>query len=526
VPKYGGSATQIVTILGQQFDPWMFFGAHWYMYEQLFQWDWHIDRDVWAFKAEGAPMDCFTGLLADTWEWEDPKTLVVNLKQGVKWHNRAPTNGRELTADDVVWHYDRQLGTGSGFTQLNPFTGPMLDAVVNVTKRDKYTIAVNFKEPTPLANWWAITAPQCANMMEPPETVEVDNTDYNYCSGTGAFMVTDFIIGNSLTLSRNPDYHQFDTAYPDNRLPYLDELKLLYIVDRSTQIAALRSGQADILYGLDWQTADSMKKTNPEIVINSFPVMGMTMDFRLDKEPFTDIRVRKAMQMAINIPLIAERHFGGYVSSDPPNMLADVYKGWTRPYAEWPEDIKKEYVYDPDQAKKLLADAGYPNGFDTNCYAQTTDDLDLVQILQAFWAEIGVDMEINVMDRPQFIPFVQAGKHDQMRVNFFCNMIFQVDHAYGDRTSTESMNNIYAPAEEAAVYDDLFAQFLAAPDEATAQQLGIQMQDYCYQQHWFVLGPGRETFVANQPRLKGYAGESTASFPETWVWKHWWIDEG
>ena len=88
------------------------------------------------------------------------------------------------------------------------------------------------------------------------------------------------------------------------------------------------------------------------------------------------------------------------------------------------------------------------------------------------------------------------------------------------------MNNIYAPAEEAAVYDDLFEQFLAAPDEATAQQLGFQMQDYCYRQHWFVLGPGRESFTANQPRLKGFSGESTASFPETWFWKHWWIDEG
>ena len=73
-------------------------------------------------------------------------------------------------------------------------------------------------------------------------------------------------------------------------------------------------------------------------------------------------------------------------------------KGWGFPYEEWPQDLKDEYAYNPTAAKKLLADAGYPNGFKTNVVADTAGDMDLLQIVKSYFAEVGIDMEIRPME--------------------------------------------------------------------------------------------------------------------------------
>ena len=90
-------------------------------------------------------------------------------------------------------------------------------------------------------------------------------------------------------------------------------------------------------------------------------------------------------------------------------------KGWGFPYEEWPQDLKDEYAYNPTAAKKLLADAGYPNGFKTNIVADAAGDMDLLQIVKSYFADIGIDMDIRPMETAAWIAFVQIGhKHDQL----------------------------------------------------------------------------------------------------------------
>ena len=126
-----------------------------------------------------------------------------------------------------------------------------------------------------------------------------------------------------------------------------------------------------------------MRKTNPEILQVFTPLPPtFTLDMRIDKTPFNDIRVRKAMQMAIDLPAIAKDYYRGTVEPYPDTLTSRYMKGWGFPYEDWPQELKDEYAYNPAAAKKMLADAGYPNGFKTNIVVDTTTDMDLLKMVK------------------------------------------------------------------------------------------------------------------------------------------------
>ena len=117
----------------------------------------------------------------------------------------------------------------------------------------------------------------------------------------------------------------------------------------------------------------------------------------------------KAMQLAIDLPGIAKNYYKGSVEPYPSSLTSRALKGWGFPYEEWPQDLKDEYAYNPTLARKLLADAGYPHGFKTNIVADTTGDLDLLQVVKSYFADVGIDMEIRPMDSTEWIAYVLNG---------------------------------------------------------------------------------------------------------------------
>jgi peptide/nickel transport system substrate-binding protein len=141
----------------------------------------------------------------------------------------------------------------------------------------------------------------------------------------------------------------------------------------------------------------------------------MTIEPRNDVKPFSDIRVRKAMQMAINLPAIAKDYYKGTVEPYPVMLTSRYMKGWGFRYEDWPQDLKNEYAYNPAAAKQLLAQAGYPDGFKTNVVTDKVKSKELLQIVRSYFAAVGIDMEIRMMDTTSFIDLVMHGKkHDQM----------------------------------------------------------------------------------------------------------------
>ena len=141
-------------------------------------------------------------------------------------------------------------------------------------------------------------------------------------------MLDDFVTEVSATLGRNPDYWGYDGRFPENKLPYADEIKMIVIQDISTTLAALRTGKIDWVSDINLQQSTSLKQTSPEIIQTTKPTAGWTIDFRNDVVPFNDIRVRKAMQLAIDRDTLAATFYGGAVDGTPPGMISKAYKGW------------------------------------------------------------------------------------------------------------------------------------------------------------------------------------------------------
>ena len=170
------------------------------------------------------------GRLAESWEIAtDWTSYTFNIRHGVYWQNIAPMNGREFTAQDVVWNFDRDLGLG-GDPPAPLFPSTNFPGILSITAPSTYTVVFNLRTPS-MSLLTMMLGILIDNFMMPPEAVaewgNVQNP--NHQIGTGPFILQDFVAQSSITAIRNPNYYLSDPNYPANQLPYLNEVKILDI---------------------------------------------------------------------------------------------------------------------------------------------------------------------------------------------------------------------------------------------------------------------------------------------------------
>jgi peptide/nickel transport system substrate-binding protein len=417
-PQYGGEMVIRANRNIADFDPYSPLLPHIFSawMEKLFTDDWTMDPDIFDYKAHWRPSQYVKGFLAERWEFTDMTTFVVHLRKGIHWQDIPPACGREFNADDVVFHYNRLCGL-DGFRKPSPLHKAFKD-LNSVVAADKYTIVFKWKTPNPELIMETLFQISPATCIENPETVKkwgnLDN--WQHAIGTGPFVLTNFIPGKSATLTKCPNYWGYDERYPKNRLPYLDTVKYSMIPDEAEAVDAMRAGKLDIIDHISPMQVQAITRTNPEILQFTHPDSNaFSIDPRNDVKPFNDIRVRIAMQMAIDLPTIAKMHYHGAVEPYPATLTSRYMKGWGFPYEEWPQALKDEYAYNPNEAKKLLTEAGYPNGFKTNIIAEADSDEKLLQIIKSYFAQVGIGMEIRILQTARWIVFVQTDhKQDQL----------------------------------------------------------------------------------------------------------------
>lgn len=484
-----------------------------YWKESLFARDWAVDRSIWPFFTRFTPVEYLEGLLAKSWEQTDSTTITINLRTGVKWHDKPNVKGQEFTAYDVQQYYDRILSRSNQYYQYR------FSYVKKVTATDKYTIVVTFKKPG-IVGFFQFADPDVYNLMGAPESPNSEGglTDWKNAVGTGPWILTDFIPSSSMTFIKNPDYWGYDEKYSQNELPYADSVIVLAIPDTSTALAALRTGKIDMLSHITWREAEGISRTNPEILQAKWPSPGLSLELKCDKAPFNDIRVRKALQMSIDREAVAETYYGGTVEGVPAGLISPMYKGWCKPYTQWPKELQQEYSYNPTRAKELLAEAGYPNGFITNCFATSNSDLGLLQIISSYFGNIGIDMEIRVRELGVFLASASAGKQDQMILTngtgFTLSPITALSFRQsGNRRNYTSNNDSY--------YDSFISQVENATSLDLVKGIVSEADLYATEQHWTVNICPIANHVLWQPYLKGFNGELD---PGAFDFARWWID--
>ena len=516
-PTYGGTLTLFSATNITGFDDWNNPGATsiqnaWE--DALVADNWALDPSTFAYQLAFRPNDYEVGSLGTSWEFTDPLTYVVHLRQGIHWQNIAPANGREFVADDVVFHFDRREGWGHGYTTPSPYyaAATIWQSLKSVTAPDKYTVVFKFAGVSEESICETLQGGGSDEYYESPDAVKAYTSpsnpqinDWRYCIGTGPFMWQDFVSGSSATLVRNPNYFGHDERYPQNQLPYIDTLKVLIIPDPATELAGMRTGKIDVIDNISLTNAQQMKKTNPEILQLTYPGGVPSIDPKNDVKPFNDIRVRQAMQMALDLPTIAATFYGGTCPSTPSTMTSMYMAGWTYPYDQWPQALKDSYAYNPTKAKQLLSDAGYPNGFKTDIVAANNNDLDLLQIVKSYYSVIGIDMTINVYDFATWNTMVRAKKHDQLAYN---NSIgFTFPPLMGFRRFQSTSGNNWCDVNDPA-WDALYLKALAATSTSDTKALVVQGNTYMASQQWEITLCNPNLFALYQPWLKGYNGQS------------------
>jgi peptide/nickel transport system substrate-binding protein len=248
-------------------------------------------------------------------------------------------------------------------------------------------------------------------------------------------------------------------------------------------------------------------------------------------KPFNDMRVRKAMQMAIDLPSLATNYYGGTVNPNPSTLTTYYNKGWGLPYDQWPQDLKDEYAYNPTQAKKLLADAGYPTGFKTNVVAEASADIDMLQIIQSYWSAIGIDMEIRTMDTASWNIFVRVQKkYDQLsfRSNGSLGLAFE-PMTQLTQFQTGNSSNYYGLSDSG--FDAFYPKALSATNIDEIKQIVKDANLLVARQHYLISLLQPVTFGLCQPWLKGFTypigavGSSSGPFMIGFYGARYWIDQ-
>jgi len=528
-PQYGGTlevATMFATLSALSWDPydwnWKLNHDTGEFYEQLVAGD--LDKSIkkggkYAYTIDAfLPPDAQRGELAEKWEITDkPLQVTFHLRKGVMFPDKPGVmKSREMTADDVVFSYERLRSSPK-------YISTYYDFVDKVEAKDKYTVVYTFKEYN--AEWDYRLAWGFYSVVTPKEVVAAGANNWKNVNGTGPFMLTDFVQGNSNTYEKNPIYWDKEKlGGTEYKIPFVDKLVYRTIRDETTQLAALRTAKIDLLETINPRYLPELKKSAPDLVWSKrLTVLGSFMAMRNDVKPFDDVRVRRAMNLAINKKEIVSAHYGGEAELHAYPMHPD-WTGYFDPLDKLPPAAKEMYEYDPAKAKKLLAEAGYPKGFTfTMEYcACSPDHVELAPLLAAYLEQVGVKAELKPMEYSAFLSAMTTKKHA-------AGYLMNSSHTNPTTSIRKSFvtGQTWNPALYSnAGFDATMDEVYRTPDETKRQKMLRELTTKIIEDAPYIWLPTQYVYAAWWPWVKNYNGElSVGSLRPGPIYARVWIDQ-
>jgi peptide/nickel transport system substrate-binding protein len=444
-------------------------------------------RHAFSDEAAGYTDLSLKGDLAESWQGSsDQRQWTFKLRRGVKWQNVPPLKGRELVAADVKYCFEAYAKEG-----VQAFT---FQEIEGMETPDTHTLRVHLKTPNALF-------PQ--NVAEPVsvifarEVLEEDGDLKKRLIGTGPYILKEHTRKVRVVLQRNPDY--FDTGRP-----YVDEYVILSAPDSATRMAAFRTGQSDFLPLQGASEVEAVRKTNPTAVVQALTpsITPFGLALAQDRPPFNDVRVRRALSLAIDrqkqVDTVYEGH--GIVTSGVPWIYYQDAKPTAKDLGPW-------WQYRPADAKKLLAEAGHPNGFETTLFyyeyfPQMTSQVQLVQ--QDLKKNLNINAKISKLDYTSYYGRYVEGKWDGMAWGFQSGHAVGLDertYVYMHSKSTKNFFRVNDP-----VIDELTVKLRQTPDRAEQRATARRIVDREYDQVLRMWMPHGSNFVLFQPYLRNVAG--------------------
>jgi len=467
--------------------------------------------------------------LCERWERPEPSTYVYYIRKGIRWHNKPPTNGREMDAYDIAFSLNRNWDNPKSF----PYGAhPRANFVESIEATDKWTVVCKATDCQKALTVHAVVGWHIS--IFPPEAIEEygDLNDWRNSVGTGPFMIVDVVDGSSVTFERNPNYWRKHPIFSEDTMPYLDGIKWLIIPDASTRLAAMRTGKIDHMSGLTWEDAKGLMESNPELEYFEYSgYVGTGIHLRVDKPdlPTYDVRVRQALAMAVDNELIRDTYYEGRADllTFPTGKGIKDYESFYIPLEDMPQIVREQFEYHPDKAKQLLAEAGYPDGFKTTvvCHSVGATHVELLSIVKDSWADIGVELEIDAKEYAVHTGMSFSKSFPEHIMNWTIGSI-PTTHIKYRKLHLYNQSMVDDPYCEEVVdaMEKLSCEVDYDYDERDRIMKGIV--PYVLEQAYIIQFPAPWRYTFWHPWVKGYQGELEIGWIEYRTWQLYpWIDQ-
>lgn len=406
--------------------------------------------------------------LAEDYEIVDDTTYEFQLRDDVRFHN-----GRLITAEDVKYSIERVLDPDVPSPEAFE-----LEPIERVEVLDDHTLRIITEEPfAPILHGLAFGLG-----VHPEEAVE-EHGDLRFDAvGAGPFELVEYEPDSRFVLEAFDDF--FEGA------PAVDTVEYHVIADPTTRVTALRSGDVDVARFTDPKIVRPLEM-DPNITVDSTG-MPRILHYHLNnrREPFDDARVRLAMSYAIDRQEIVDLVFLGNAS--PTGPIPPSMGDWALPVEELPG-----YEHDPDLAREMLAEAGYPNGFESSIIASTRFpiDIEIAQVMAEQLAEVGIEMQIRTVEWGDMLD-MWIERHDFDTLLIASNTgrdpdanFFRRFHSESDRNAVGYVNpevdELMERGRETIPYEERYEIYAELQRIITEESPKIFLTDYpLYEAYW------------------------------------------
>jgi ABC-type transport system substrate-binding protein len=324
--------------------------------------------------------------LATGWEpSEDGLSWTFTLREGVEFQDGTPFN-----AEAVKFNLDRFLNPDNAFTFRF-----LISTVSDVEVVDEYTVRLNLSAP--FAPLLTNLTHNTISMMSPASVEEYGEDITENPVGTGPFTLGSWQRGERITLER------FDGYWGEQ--PGIEAVTFLTVPENTTRMALVESGEAHVAVRVPPQDVARLDALEDITVENVSGLRTIYIYFNHTKEPFTDERVRRAINHAVDKDLIAEFVHGGAVRPSDAPIAPNIF-GYT-PVGE--------YEYNPELARQLLAEAGFPDGFSVTLHCPTgryPQDIQTCEAIQPQLAEVGIEATIETLEWTSYLEFTNRAQSE------------------------------------------------------------------------------------------------------------------
>jgi peptide/nickel transport system substrate-binding protein len=445
--------------------------AAWVMHERLVQMDENMDIQP---------------VLATEWEEsEDGMSWTFKLREGVTFHN-----GKPFGVEDVVYTFERILNPDVGATALR-----LLNFVTAVEAVDEQTVRFDLQRPS--AEFLILLSFYNASIIQRDRD---DESLRNEPIGTGAFQFTEFLPGERLRMTRNENYWQ-----PD--LPYLDEVQHVYMTEANARMEALNSGVVDMVWNLEIEQIPVVEANNDLQVINSFEMNSQPIILNMNHSPLDDVRIREALKLCVDREGMMQvaTQGRGTIANDQP-----VYV-WHPLHADIPP--REQAI---DQAKALLAEAGYADGL-TLTMATSSIRSGMHESAIAFQEmaqQAGVTIELEKLPAETYWgEFFKYPMSVSNMVGFPAALDANLTLFFHSKGSWND------PGYQNAELDSLIEQVLVERDTQKRADIYKQIQQIISEDGAWIIPYQRSIFVASRATVQKVVMPIDGLFHVTDVWK-------